>query len=207
MDIRTRDEIESLYRSIRQMLHDISKYIDNLVAAGRELSLTRNKADEMSELAHTDALTGVKNRHAYLDVESRMDGQIAENSIAPFAIVMMDVNDLKKVNDTAGHNAGDQYIRDTCKVICEIFKHSPVFRVGGDEFVVVLNGKDYRMREKLMKKFIDEADEAINGPDAVAAIGMSAFRPHEDTCVKQVFERADVAMYENKRLMKEWRVL
>jgi GGDEF domain-containing protein len=64
-----------------------------------------------------DALTHVKNRHAYLDTEARINAKISGHSMGPFALVVMDLNDLKKVNDTAGHQAGDKYIQEACKII------------------------------------------------------------------------------------------
>ena len=62
------------------------------------------------------------------------------NRAPGFAITILDVNDLKKVNDNEGHKAGDQFIRDACRIICTTFKRSPVFRVGGDEFAVLSQG-------------------------------------------------------------------
>ena len=152
------------------------------------------------EQTNTDALTGVKSRHAYLETEARMDRQIAIRQQSPFAIVMLDVNDLKKVNDTAGHQAGDQYIRDACKIICDVFKHSPVFRVGGDEFTVIVQGDEYLYIEALMKKLREHNLEASGTGGIVIACGMSKFE--KDDCVAKVFERADHNMYENKIRLK-----
>ncbi|MBO4800154.1 MAG: diguanylate cyclase, partial [Lachnospiraceae bacterium] len=72
-----------------------------------------------------DPLTGVKNRRAYLDEEAKLDQMIIEKEDPKFAVIILDINDLKKINDTEGHQAGDQYIRDACKIICTTFKHSP----------------------------------------------------------------------------------
>ena len=154
-------------------------------------------------LAMVDPLTGVRNKLGYTNLVESLDRQISEGTMNGFAIGVCDLNQLKEVNDSMGHAAGDDYIKQSCELICNIFKHSPVFRVGGDEFVIVMNGSDYRIREKLEQQFKHEADEALNGPDAIAAFGMSTFRPHEDTCVRQIFERADAAMYQNKKEIKE----
>ena len=150
--------------------------------------------------ASIDALTGVKNKHAYLEVETRMDLDISERRQVPFAIVMLDVNDLKIVNDTAGHNAGDQYLRDACKIICDTFKHSPVFRVGGDEFVVIAQGSDYENIEELIGNVRGYNEEASAIGGIIIACGMSRFA--NDACVASVFERADHEMYENKAQLK-----
>ena len=147
-----------------------------------------------------DALTGVRNKHAFLETEVQMDRRIAGHCQPPFAVVMLDVNDLKKVNDTAGHQAGDQYIRDACKIICDTFKHSPVFRVGGDEFVVIAQGSDYASIEELVGKVADRNTAAIRTGGIVVACGMAKFE--NDACVATVFERADQSMYGNKSSLK-----
>ena len=155
---------------------------------------------KVQKQANIDALTGVKNRHAYLETEARMDSRIAERSQPPFAIVMLDVNDLKKVNDTAGHQAGDQYLREACKTICDTFKHSPVFRIGGDEFVVISQGSDYDCIEDLFGKMRDYNKNASKAGGITVACGMARFE--DDPCVAAVFDRADHSMYENKKSLK-----
>ena len=153
--------------------------------------------------ASIDALTGVKNKHAFILAETQMDKRIAEHHQGPFAIVVLDVNDLKVVNDTSGHNAGDQYLRDACKIICDIFKHSPVFRVGGDEFAVICQGRDYEAIEARIKKMNENNEKALQSGGIVIACGMS--KAEDDACIAAVFERADHKMYENKRMLKEMR--
>jgi diguanylate cyclase (GGDEF)-like protein len=150
--------------------------------------------------AHIDALTGVKNRHSYLDAEDQLDRQIAEHRAPEFAIVILDVNDLKKVNDVEGHKAGDQYLRDARKIICDIFKHSPVFRVGGDEFAVISQGDDYEHIDELLEEMSAHNAEAARTGGIVIACGMAKF--DGDSCVAPVFERADLNMYENKSSLK-----
>ena len=151
--------------------------------------------------ANLDALTGVKNRHAYLETEERLDRQIAEHRADDFAIVILDVNDLKKVNDTAGHKAGDQYLRNACGIICRIFKRSPIFRIGGDEFVAVVQGADFECIEELLGKMKDHNVKARRTGGIVIACGMA--KREDDSRVATVFERADSAMYENKSALKE----
>ena len=120
-----------------------------------------------------------------------------------FAVVILDVNDLKTVNDTEGHNAGDQYLKDACRVICDVFDHSPVFRIGGDEFAVIAQGSDYEHIDELMKQMNDHNAEALKNGGIVIACGMS--RSDGDDNVAPVFERADNEMYRNKTELKEGR--
>ena len=143
----------------------------------------------------------MKNRHAYLAAEERLNDQLAENPAMEFAIVMLDVNDLKLVNDTAGHNAGDQYLRDACRIICHNFKHSPVFRVGGDEFAVISQGEDYADMDKLILQMRNHNEQALREGGIVIACGMS--RQSGDVSAAKVLERADQNMYVNKLDLKK----
>ena len=122
----------------------------------------------------------------------------------PFGFVVCDTNDLKKINDTEGHVAGDEYIKKSAKLLCDIFDHSPVFRVGGDEFVIFLRGDDYSNRDKLMQTLQNQVRENLqskSGP--VLASGMAVFTPEKDTLVTEIFDRADKAMYKNKQNLKK----
>ena len=129
-----------------------------------------------------------------------MDRQISEHRQPPFAVVIFDVNDLKKVNDTGGHQSGDQYLCNACKTVCDIFKRSPVFRIGGDEFAVIAQGRDYARIDQLLEKVDAHNAEASRTGGIVVACGMSKF--DSDACVAAVFDRADRNMYENKIRLK-----
>ena len=150
--------------------------------------------------ASVDALTGVRNRHSFLAAEEELDRRIEGGQAPEFAIVMLDVNDLKKVNDNIGHSAGDQLIRDACRIICDTFDHSPVFRVGGDEFVVISQGSDYRNMDRLIAQIERHNEEAKLNGGPVMACGMARFSG--DASAAAVFERADHAMYEDKARLK-----
>jgi len=156
------------------------------------------------ELARRDELTGVKNKTAYMELVSSAQSNI-ENGLdyLTFALVVCDINNLKEVNDLEGHRAGDEYIKECCTFICSIFAHSPVFRIGGDEFVVFLRGNDFSIKESLVEKFKKEITyNAKTNTGPVVAIGMSAYNPESDVSVSDIFERADNLMYENKRSLK-----
>ena len=94
-------------------------------------------------------------KNAYGEFEKKLNQQIQSGEDVEFAIAICDVNGLKTVNDTQGHIAGDKYIRMASKLVCETFKHSPVFRVGGDEFVAILRGSDFDRREKLQNSLLE----------------------------------------------------
>lgn len=154
------------------------------------------------KMATIDALTGVKNKHAYNEAESRMDQRIAEGSVSEFGIAIFDLNDLKYINDNLGHETGDEYIRDACKLICTTFKHSPVFRIGGDEFAAILEGSDYANQDELFERFEKQVLENLERDRTVVAFGCSRFNPKRDKNSQMVFERADAMMYQEKMLLK-----
>ena len=109
-----------------------------------------------------------------------------------FAIVMVDLNNLKHVNDHCGHEAGDTYIKGCCHSICEVFKHSPVFRIGGDEFAVILRGPDFEHRasltEELKKNFEDSflQEDKEDWYRYSAAVGMAEADVAEDGLFEEV---------------------
>ncbi len=160
-------------------------------------------------LARTDELTGVKNGTAFKEYVDRLDQSLKDEEQkgaydTVFAIIMCDINDLKQTNDTKGHSSGDKEIQATSKLICDTFQHSPVFRIGGDEFVVILTGKDYEQRDLLMKAFKDVLStnrKAQKGPNV--ACGLAFFEPEKgDRKFLDVFRRADSLMYEDKKATK-----
>lgn len=138
-------------------------YIDAQVRQEEEYGKRLAQAQSQVNL---DALTGVKNKHAYLETEAYMDRRIAEHRQPPFAVVMLDINDLKKVNDTAGHQAGDQYLREASEIICDIFRPSQVFRVGGDEFAVIAQGREYEIIDERLGKLLKHNAEALQAGGA-----------------------------------------
>ena len=155
------------------------------------------------DYASTDPLTGVKSKHAYSEIEHELDMKIHDGEDQFFAICVFDVNGLKYINDTFGHKAGDKHIKDACMVICKAFKHSPIYRVGGDEFVAILTGDDYDNKEHLYDEFvkINQAN-SDNDNGIIIACGISTYKKGQDFDYNTVFERADVMMYENKKKLK-----
>ena len=153
-------------------------------------------------MAYTDSLTGVKNTHAYVEAEQRVDRRIAEGELKEFGVVVFDLNGLKQVNDTKGHEAGDDYIRSACRMICQQFKHSPVFRIGGDEFVAMLEGEDYKNRKVLLAEFETRTEESVTSGGPVVATGLAMYRPGRDNSYRRIFERADQRMYDRKGVLK-----
>jgi diguanylate cyclase (GGDEF)-like protein len=92
-------------------------------------------------------------------------------------------------------------IKDACALICNYFIHGKVFRVGGDEFVVLLQEKGYDTMHEVIDELNRKVEENIIENDVVISIGYSVLNP-EDQKLRDVFERADQMMYERKKELK-----
>ena len=211
LNIHTGDEIEELADSMKKMERDLNSHIRTILSTMHELTLTRKKADEMSALAHKDGLTGLRNKTAFDKEAKRIDQGIPEGK-TEFGIVMIDLNFLKVINDNYGHDKGNVSLIKLCQIICEVFDHSPVFRIGGDEFVVLIENTDYKNVENLERQMNDRlaklaTDASLKTWERVsAAIGVALFDPKLDNSVDSVFKRADDLMYEHKKEMKKIRM-
>lgn len=166
------------------------EYVKNLSAARK--------------MATIDSLTGVKNKHTFVQWEEKINEAIRNGTQEPFAVVVCDINNLKAVNDLYGHKEGDECIRNASAKICRVFAHSPVFRFGGDEFVVILTDGDYSRRAELMEE-INEVpeDHSKNRIGETIAAGMVDYDKDLHFSLLSVFDEADRAMYEQKRALKD----
>lgn len=171
------------------------------------ISNLRNYISDLSNLAYTDALTSVHNKGAFDIKVKNLQEAINDSKDVRFAICIFDCNELKVINDTYGHEKGDIYLKNTSHTICHTFRHSPVYRIGGDEFAAVLQNNDYKNRDKLIKRFdkaCKSSVDAINEPweKISVARGMAIYDPQKDLFANDVARRADKLMYDNKHERK-----
>ncbi len=162
----------------------------------------KNAIGSAKQIALKDPLTGVKSKRAFQEDKILIDQRITTLELKELGVIVFDVNDLKKVNDTLGHEQGDQYIIEGSVLICKQFQHSPVYRIGGDEFVVILEGDDYIQRKELLENFDLRMEENNQTGKIVISTGMDVFRPGRDFDFNSIFTRADQRMYERKKLLK-----
>ncbi len=201
--IMTHNEVESLSNAVAQMSSDMRDYVKSILEAEGQVEDMKTQVSQMDTVAYQDALTHVKNKAWYDKTKARVDEDIISGK-AKFAILMIDLNNLKKVNDTYGHEHGDAYISGSCHQICKIYSHSPVFRIGGDEFVVLLENQDYDHKDQLMTALRASFEASSRDEDRdpwdrySAAIGMAIFDEENDVSMDDVFKRADALMYQNK---------
>ncbi|MCR5733304.1 MAG: diguanylate cyclase [Lachnospiraceae bacterium] len=187
---------------ISMLLFAVALILQLRKTSKEKLEAEKETSKMFRNMANIDSLTGVRNKHAFSDYERMINGKIQEEGKREkIAVLVCDVNGLKHVNDTKGHAAGDQLIKDATALICEHFVHGAVFRIGGDEFAVVLQEKGFDTMEETLASINREVEENISKDKVVISIGYSVLK-EEDTQLHDVFERADQMMYERKKELK-----
>lgn len=163
--------------------------------------------DDLNHRVYVDALTSVRNKGAYSNMIRTLEEQMDSGEVMELAIGVFDCDNLKRINDVFGHDKGDIYLKTASSLICRTFQHSPVFRIGGDEFAVVLQKGDLQNREALVRTFEEQQAEvsaaARNEWEEVhVALGIAVYDPQLDGSVIDTSRRADKIMYEHKRVGK-----
>ena len=187
---------------------DSNTYEIKLLSAAFESMAKHLREHEKHQrfLAYRDSLTGLRNTTAYKTWVTDFEKELQSDQ-SDFGVIVLDVNNLKEANDRHGHDAGNKLIVTAARIISTTFKRSPVFRIGGDEFVVILRNNDLDAREELVVKFDEEcANTFVKTDEAEIAVsiakGFARYDSGRDSQFADVFNRADDAMYENKRGMK-----
>ena len=186
-----KDEIGTLTKTFTRMSDHIREHISDL-----------------SKRVYVDALTSVRNKGAFTSYIEDMQAKLEQNpENTEFAVGMFDCDDLKTVNDEYGHDKGDAYLKAASRIICKVFQHSPVFRIGGDEFAVVLRNDDLENREELLRAFDRATAETCEKGEhrwekVHVARGIAVYDPNLDRSVIDTVRRADKNMYANKRKYK-----
>ena len=151
-----------------------------------------------------DGLTGLDNRLAFAEKEEVMTEEMRKGN-AVFGIIMIDLNFLKKINDTYGHERGDFALETLAGYIRDVFKGCENYRIGGDEFAVLalkdkvneLSALTEKFKQTLIDKEGGQPWESIS-----AAIGYAIYDKQKDRSFDDVYKRADAAMYAEKTRMK-----
>lgn len=190
-----------------EIVHSNTYEIKLLSTAFENMALQLKEHEKLQHLlAYRDSLTGLRNTNSYWAWITDFDKEIETEEIV-FGVLVLDINYLKETNDRYGHDVGNKLIVSAAHVISSIFKRSPVFRIGGDEFLVILQSRDLVDVEELFMKFDEECrnksieTEKENIPVSIAK-GFARYDSKKDSAFMDVFNRADDAMYENKREIK-----
>jgi len=225
IDIHSHDEFESFADSFNAMIFSIRENRLRLEETVQErtselenaLTLLNEKSVKLEELAHTDGMTGLLNKHQLLvslELESARVTRYGDLKKTTSSVVFIDLDNFKYINDTFGHGAGDMVLKRFASLISESARDCDITgRYGGDEFVILLPDTPPsgalvfvdRIRKKLeeARHFIPDLDELLDCQVSIPddkligfSCGISAFKPHQTTA--EVMKKADELLYEAK---------
>ena len=186
------DEVGKLTRAFQQLTSHVKEHISDL-----------------NKRVYVDALTSVKNQGAFSSALDSLQAQIDSSETPPeFGFCVFDCDGLKTINDQCGHDKGNLYLKNTCQLICRVFQHSPVFRIGGDEFSVILRNHDFEHRDELIVQFekgaAEACEKALNKWEEIhVSKGLAVYDSSTDPYVIDTVRRADKNMYMDKRRHKQ----
>lgn len=189
IECKTKDEIGVLASRYSDTVKMLKKYINKI-----------------NKQAYTDAATDVGNKAAYHDAVQRID-KMSQHANGDYAIFVMDINYLKMYNDKYGHEFGDMLISDASAIIKRVFGDYNIYRIGGDEFTVIINSPGNDLCEQLVKRFKQE-QELFNRNARHYELGVRiavgyAVNDATDGDYADVFNRADRQMYLDKQEIKK----
>ena len=153
---------------------------------------------EAQEAAMRDALTGVKNRRAFVKAEKEINAAIADGKCDSFALAVCGVMDVDGMLAAGETERAERTLTEACGLICDMFRHSPVYRLGEDQFTVIMRNRDLRDKDRLLEQLQAAVDENRKQGGAALATGIAHFDPAVDASLQSVTERANIAMYENR---------
>lgn len=156
-----------------------------VLVQSKVIAQTNLRSQMLDQLSSTDILTGLKNRRGYEQILSELSG---DESIGA---VFCDLNSLKEVNDNFGHEAGDRLIQRFAGILKEYFPEDHVYRISGDEFVVLIRNADAGQFPEQMQMFAD----TLRKNDRIAAFG---FEVGAESQALQVIKSAEQMMYRDK---------
>lgn len=177
-----------------------------LISAAVSVRLFKRISNPLyKDFANTDYLTGLKNRNSFEVDISNLGTRLRDHSLA---VICMDLNNLKEINDTYGHTAGDDYIRRAADAIaCAAEKSHTAYRIGGDEFVILVTGPASLLPDAVRDILVKihaclDQDNQKNEIQLSIATGFAQYDPDQDKTLIEVYRRADHLMYETKKAMK-----
>jgi diguanylate cyclase (GGDEF)-like protein len=186
------------------MLHSVAMIVVMLsIFFAIAVSLT----NAIVSMMYTDSMVRVANKTAYTEVVDKIYKRMREKERLNFMVAVADINDLKKVNDTYGHEYGDKLIQNGAFLLKKVWGKRSVFRIGGDEFAVILFDMDEKAVEE-KKRLFEEELKVFNQNNKVKplylqmAIGVAIYDPETDQDYMEVFRRADEKMYTDKKEKK-----
>ena len=181
--------------------HQLILEVRNIDDSIRKEQQQARELEKASNLAHLDSLTKCLNYLAFQEARDELSLRIKDGH-NDFAILMCDLNDLKNINDAAGHLVGDEFLIKTADMLRNVFSNSKVFRIGGDEFFIILEGEDFNNRYNLVDTIKNKSRDNINANAPVVAVGLAELNENTRDFTS-LFMEADQRMYEHKKQLKQ----
>lgn len=205
------DSNKQLLLAIKKLLYQLSNRNKLLVEANENLEQkVRERTNALSEanqklreLASTDVLTGLMNRRAFME-EAQRKFKLAKRYQRPLSLLMIDIDHFKRVNDTFGHQAGDQVLVEFGKIIKSCLRETDVFsRIGGEEFAIILPETNLEQTAELSERLLEKVRTAQIELETGIKISLTtsigvATIPPLSVDVDTVMSEADKALYRAK---------
>ncbi len=193
---------QELYKAGNQMIFTI--ILNTLAVCTVIIAILTGMINRMMNETRTDPLTRCRNRDAYLEKRNSMEKALQSGKSMHFAIVVMDINGLKGINDSQGHLSGDRLLINSCKLMKEAFPKETLYRIGGDEFVIILDRRTCKVVEKLVQDFRVNNDRAaqcynMDCDHPLISIGYAVYDPSIHYSYSDTFKQADENMYTDKQ--------
>lgn len=197
---------QELYKAGNQMIFTI--VLITLAVCTVIILILTGLINQMMNETRTDPLTGCRNRDAYLERRNSLEKAIQSGKSMAFAIIVLDVNGLKGINDRMGHVKGDRLLVNSSKLIKEAFPKETLYRVGGDEFVIILDRRTCAVAEKKVHDFKVNNQRMASCTDMdcehpLISIGYALYDPSKHYSYSDTFMQADENMYSDKQCFYE----
>lgn len=188
-------ELAHLGSVLNDMIEAVQTRNRELSGAYEELKERNRQLTDARTQAATDALTGLGNHRSF---HGRIRDEIAaaESSESSVSLIMFDIDSFKAINDSLGHLAGDEMLRQLAKTLRDVVPPEDAYRYGGDEFAVVLVGVDQKQATQDAERLRDTVEKttAISGQKLTVSLGVGSF-PELAESSEELIYRADMAMY------------
>jgi diguanylate cyclase (GGDEF)-like protein len=191
------------YRDIterKELENKLASYTEELKSSNLELQKAQIA---LEQLASADELTGLQNRRGFLALAAQSI-RLAHRAQKPFALIFVDLDGLKKINDTLGHGDGDLAITDAAHVLSDSIRHCDVLgRLGGDEFAILMSDADAESARIVKKRLADKVDklnaEGHRPYTLSLSVGMLVCNSDEKAPLETLLSKVDALMYEEKK--------
>ena len=202
----TADRVQILDMLLSTFETAVQKNLE-LEKANRELARAKEKlaqqAQKLEEIAIKDDLTEIYNRRGFLTM-AQQQMKIALRTGTPLLLFFIDLDDMKKINDSLGHQAGDQALVDTAKILKSTFREADILgRIGGDEFAILAIVEPKEKVATMLKRLeegVSRYNHATAGPFTLSfSTGIAWFNPNRPASLDDLMAEADDLMYQQKK--------